>query len=168
MQQRAGSRGFLLTGYLRKVKTLSHPYHLDTADDVLETLSDMFTRGSQKRDTLAIRAVGRSLSSHPVLSLHPHTSKMAAVECDDEVVVEASISDHTTEKKIAVGYFDQESCSRQDVWLTIFQVKKAGHSLCAISQTHYDNMMEFSRRKTNQYGVRLIVGLITVAILAYG
>lgn len=54
----------------------------------------------------AICVVNRSFSSHPALSSGPETSEVATVESDAEDIMEVTMDDHTTGKKVAALDFD--------------------------------------------------------------
>lgn len=57
---------------------------------------------------------------------------MAAAESDAEDVVQVSTDNDTTEKNAAVCGLDPQSLTREEVWITIFQVDKVKNPLRAV------------------------------------
>lgn len=97
--------------------------------------------------TAAMRAVARSIGSRPASSLGFYSSRMAAAESDAKVVFEVSINSTTNRKEVAVHGFDPPSYSREEVWLTIFEVDEVENSLCTAFQTHGERLVRSARTR---------------------
>lgn len=154
----------LLTTIYQRLKTLPHPHHLATADYVLQTLRDLPNSGFYARDTPAITAVDRPLSSPRASPLCFLSSEVAAAESAAEDVVKISTDNNTTAEEVSVRDLDLYSYTRKEVCLTIVQVDDVEVLLCTASQTHKDRLKKSLKIKRYQHGVVLM----TLASLASG
>lgn len=116
--------------------------------------ANLLTSGFYAWKRPAVRAVRRSLSSHPASCFDSHTVKVVAVEEDGESVVEVSIEDSTPEKKVAARKIDLRRYIREDTWLTTFLFDEARNPLCAVSQTQKEKSTEFLIISQYQYDGR--------------
>lgn len=106
----------------QQFKTLPHPFHFATAEDIPKTLGALLFSNLYAKDTRPLCAVGpsRSLyrSSSPVLP----TFEVIAVDSDAEDVAELFVDHDTTGKKTAARDLEPQRYTREEVWFITFQI----------------------------------------------
>lgn len=74
------------------------------------------------------------------------------------------MDDDTAGKDVAICDFNQQSCTHEELWTSIFQLDSIESALFVVFQTHEDSLVEALRTKKYEHGV----GLMTVAKHANG